>query len=91
MTQPTETSFYVTLSSSKSSEFPTNSRAHFNYRLPQALWLTGKWKVGLASLYLTGFPNPNPHVVTSHSTIPSHSVIPAPPKQFSYKKLSNLY
>lgn len=93
MTQPSEHPFYVTLTSSKYNEFPNNSPSHFQFRLPQALWLTGKWKVGLASLYLPGAPNPIPHVVTSHSTIPSHLVIPAapqpPPKQFSYKRLSN--
>ena len=91
MTQPTKTSFYVTLTSSKTSEFPNNSSTHFKYRLPQALWLTRKWKVGLASLHLPGAPNPIPYMVTSHSTTPTHSVIPAPPKQFSYTKLSNIY
>ena len=58
MTQPTETSFYVTLTSSKSAELPNNSPTHFKYRLPQALCLTGKWKVGLASLYLPGAQTP---------------------------------
>ena len=91
MSQPTETSIYVTLTSSKSGEFPNNSPNHFKYSLPQAIWLTGKWKVGFASMYSPGAPNPIPHVVTFHSTIPSHSVIPTPPKQFSYKKLSNVY
>ena len=90
MSQQTESSFYVTLTSSKTSEFPNNSPNHFKFRLPQALWLTRKWKVGLASLYLPGVLNPIPHVVTSHpiSTTPTHV---ATPKQFSYKKLSNLY
>ena len=86
MTQPSEHSFYVTLTSSKSNEFPNNSPSHFQIRIPQALWLTGKWKVGLASLYLPGAPNPIPHVATSHSipTAPTHV---ATPKQFSYKKI----
>ena len=66
MTQPSEASFYVTLTSSKSNEFPNNSPSHFQWRLPQAIMLTGKWKVGLASLSLPGAPNPIPHVVTSH-------------------------
>ena len=95
ITHPSDSSFYVTPTSSRSNEFPNNFPSHFQCRFPQALWLTGKWKVGLASLYLPGAPNPIPHVVTSHSTIPSHSVIPAAPqppqKQFSYKRLSNLY
>lgn len=95
MTQPSDTSFYVTVTSSKTDEFPNNSPSHFQCRLPQALMLTGKWKVGLASLYLHGAPNPIPHVVTTHSTIPSLPVSPAPPppppKQISYKRLSNLY
>ena len=42
MTQPSEHSFYVTLTSSKSNEFPNNSPSHFQIRIPQALWLTGK-------------------------------------------------
>ena len=66
MTQPSNTSFYVTLTSSKSNEFPSNSPLHFQRRLPQAIMLTGKWKVGLASLYLPDAPNPILHVVTSH-------------------------
>lgn len=51
MTQPSDTSFYVTLTSSKNDEFPNNSNTHFQYRIPQALMLTGKWKVGLANVY----------------------------------------
>ena len=59
--------------------------------------LTRKWKVGLASLYLPGAPNPIPYVVTSHSTIPTHPTTPAakltplPPPPISYKRLYNLY
>ena len=57
------------------------------------LWLPGKWKVGLASLYLPGAPNPIPHVVTSHALLLSRPTIqaakPSPP--ISYKNLSNLY
>ena len=66
MNQPSDASFYVTLMSSKSNEFPNNSPFHFQLHLPQAIMLTGKWKVGLASLYLPGAANPIPHVVTSH-------------------------
>ena len=51
MTKPSDTSFYVTLTSSKNDEFPNNSNTHFQYRIPQALMLTGKWKVGLANVY----------------------------------------
>ena len=49
-------------------------------------------------MYLPGAPSPIPHVVTSYSTIPFHPVHPTtkpppptPPKQISYKRLSNLY
>ena len=45
MTQPSDTSFYATVTSSKN-ELPNNSNTRFHYRLPQALMLTGKWKVG---------------------------------------------
>ena len=60
------------------------------------LWLTGKWKVGLASVYLPGAPNRIPLVVTSHSSAPTHLATPTPPKRFFYKNfpteepLSNL-
>ena len=66
MFQPTESSFCVTLPSSKTSELQNNAPNQFQHRLPQALWLTGKWKVGLASLYLPGAPNPILYVVASH-------------------------
>ena len=66
MFQPTESSFCVTLASSKTSELQNNSPNQFPHLLPQALWLNGKWKVGLASLYLPGAPNPILHVVTFH-------------------------
>ena len=91
MTQPSDSSFYVTLTSSKTQKFLNNSPSHFQCRLPQTLWLSGKWKVGLASLYLRGTPNPIPHVVTSHAPLPSHPTIPAvkPSPPISYKKLSN--
>ena len=90
MTQPSDSSFYVTLTSSKTQEFPNNSSSHFHCRLPQTLWLPGKWKVGLASLFLPGVPNPIPHVVTSHA-IPSltvhHEAQQRPTKPFSYRSL----
>ena len=79
MTQPNENSFYVTLTSSKTQEFPDNSPSHFQYRLPQSLWLPGKWKVGLASVFLPGVSNPIPHVSSSltknHDTIPTVIII----------------
>ena len=94
MTQPSESSFYVTLTSSKTQEFPDNSPSHFHYHLPQTLWLPGKWKVGLASLFLPGAANPIPHVVTSH-TSPSltlrHEAEQRPTKPFSYQSLLHLY
>ena len=87
MTQPSESSSYVTLTSSKTQEFPDNSPFHFHYRLPQTLCLPGKLKVGLASLFLPGAPNPYPHVVTSR-TSPSltvrHEAEQRPTKPFSY-------
>ena len=91
MTQPSDSSFYVTLTSSKTQKFLNNSASHFQCCLPQTLWLSGKWKVGLASLYLRGTPNPIPHVVTSHAPLLSHPTIPAvkPSPPISYKKLSN--
>lgn len=48
------TTRFVTLNSSQTQEFPDNLSSHFHYRLPQMLWLPGKWKVGLASLFLPG-------------------------------------
>ena len=66
MTQPNDNSFYVTLTSQKTQEFPDNLPTQFQYRLPQSLWLPGKWKVGLASVFLPGVSNPIPHIVTSH-------------------------
>ena len=87
-------SFYVILTSSKPQKFPDNSPSHFHYRLPQTLWLPGKWKVGLASLFLPGAPNPIPHVVTSH-TSPSltvrHEAEQRPTRPFSYQSLLHLY
>ena len=94
MTQPNDSSFYVTLTSSKTQEFPNNSPSHFQYRLPQSLWLPGKWKVGLASVFLPGASNPIPHVVTSH-TSPSlmvhHESEQRPTKPFSSRSLLHLY
>ena len=92
MTQPNDTSFYVTLTSQKTQEFPHNSPTQFQYRLPQSLWLPGKWKVGLASVFLPGVSNPIPHVVTSHvSSSPpkQHDILPAKP--FSIRSNHNLY
>ena len=45
MTQPNDNSFYVTLTSQKTQEFPDNLPTQFQYRLPQSLWLpgNGKW------------------------------------------------
>ena len=94
MTQPNDSSFCVTLNSSKTQEFPDNSPSHFHFRLPQTLWLLGKWKVGLASVFLPGAPNPIPHVVSSH-TSPSltvhHEAEQRPTKPFSYRSLLHLY
>ena len=92
MTQPIETSFYVTLTSQKTQEFPDNLPTQFQYRLPQSLWLPGKWKVGLASVFLPGVSNPIPHVVTSHvSSSPpkQHDILPTKP--FSIRSIHNLY
>ena len=66
MTQPNDNTFYVTLTSQKTQEFPNNTPTQFQYRLPQRLWLQGKWKVGVANIYLQNPPNDIPHVVTSH-------------------------
>ena len=85
MIQPNDFSFYVTLTCSKTQEFPNNSNTHFQYRLRQTLWLPGKWKVGLASVFLPGVPNPIPHVVTSHTTAHHET------KPFSTRSLQNLY
>ena len=90
MTQPSESSFYVTLNSRRTQEFPNNSPSHFHYRLPQTLWLSGNWKVGLPSLFLPGAPNPIPHVVTSHtshSLTVHHETAQRPTKPFSYQSL----
>ena len=92
MTQPNDTSFYVTLTSQKTQEFQHNSPTQFQYRLPQSLWLPGKWKVGLASVFLPGVSNPIPHVVTSHvSSSPpkQHDILPTKP--FSIRSNHNLY
>ena len=95
MTQPIENTFYVTLTSQKTHEFPDNVPTQFHYRLPQRLWLQGKWKVGLASVFLPGLSNPIPHVVTSHvrssptihhTTTPTSSTNP-----FRIRSLHNLY
>ena len=93
MTQPNDSSFYVTLDSSKTSEFPDNSAAHFYYRLPETLWLPGKWKVGVASAFLPGAPNPIPHVVTSHTTpkVPPKQDQQQPTKPFAFRSLLHLY
>lgn len=85
MTQPNDSSCYVTLTGSKSQEFPNNFNTLFQYRLPQTLWLPGKWKVGLASVFLPGVPNPIPRVVTSHTTAHHET------KPFSTLSLQNLY
>ena len=61
MTQPQENTFYVTLTSQSTQEFPNNAPRKFHYRLPQSLWLQGKWKVGLTSVFLPGLANPIPH------------------------------
>ena len=75
------------LTSSKNDEFPNNSNTHFQYRIPQALMLTGKWKVGLANVYLPGPPKPIPHVVTYHPPKDT-TKLTAPLKDF---RLCNLY
>ena len=89
MTQPNVNSFYVTLTSQKTQEFPDNLPTQFQYRLPQSLWLPGKWKVGLASVFLPGISNPIPHVVTSHvssSLTKRHDTNP-----FGIRSIHNLY
>ena len=78
MTQPNDNSFYVTLTSQKTQEFPDNSPTQFQYRLPQSLWLPGKLKVGLASVFLPGVSNPIPHVVTTHVSSQFTHVISIP-------------
>ena len=83
MTHPDENTFYVTLTSQPTPEFPHNSPTDFQVRLPQSLWLQGKWKVGLANIFLHNPPNPIPHVVTTHV---QEKVI-EPPKQFTLEKL----
>ena len=95
MTQPIENTFYVTLTSQKTLEFPDNVPTQFHYRLPQRLWLQGKWKVGLASVFLPGLSNPIPHVVTSHvraSPPIHHTTTPTPAANpFRIRSLHNLY
>ena len=73
----------MTLTSQKTQEFPDNSPTQFQYRLPQSLWLPGKWKVGLANIYLQNPPNDIPHVVTSHVK----EKVTAPITDFSLEKL----
>ena len=92
MTQPNDNSFYVTLTSQKTQEFPDNLPTQFQYRLPQSLWLPGKWKVGLASVFLPGVSNPIPHVVTSHvsSSLTKHHDT-NPTKPFGIRSIHNLY
>ena len=92
MIQPNDNSFYVTLTSQKTQEFPDNLPTQFQYRLPQSLWLPDKWKVGLASVFLPGVSNPIPHVVTSHvssSLTKHHDTIPTKP--FAIRSIHNLY
>ena len=96
MTQPNENTFYVTLTSQQTPEFPHNSPTNFNYRLPQRLWLPGKWKVGLVSVFLPGLSNPIPHIVTSHTshvTPPIHPTVPPThaANPFRIRSLHNLY
>ena len=83
MTQPNENTFYVTLTSQKTSEFPNNTPTQFQVRLSQSLWLRGKWKVGLASVFLHNPPNPIPHVVTTHI----QEKVTEPPQDFNLEKL----
>ena len=95
MTQPNENTFYVTLTSEKTHEFPDNVPTQFHYRLPQRLWLQGKWKVGLASVFLLGLSNLIPHVVPSHvraSPTIHHTTTPTPSTNpFRIHSLHNLY
>ena len=92
MTQPHENTFYVTLTSQPTQEFPNNSPRKFHYRLPQSLWLQGKWNVGLVSVFLPGLSNPLPHVVSSHvsSSLTIHHTT-TPTKPFRIRSLHNLY
>ena len=92
MTQPNDNSFYVTLTSQKTQEFPSNVPTHFQYRLPQTLWLPGKWKVELASVFLPGVSNPIPHTVTFHvsSSLTKHHDT-NPTKPFAIRSIYNLY
>ena len=92
MTLLNDNSFYVTLTSQKTQEFPDNSPTQFKYRLPRSLWLPGKWKVGLVSVFLPGISNPIPHVVSSHvssSLTIHHNTLPTKP--FRIRSLHNLY
>ena len=43
MTQPNDNSFYVTLTSQKTQEFPDNLPTQFQYRLPYGYRANGKW------------------------------------------------
>ena len=93
LTQPHENTFYVTLTSQPTQEFPNNAPRKFHYRLPQSLWLQGKWKVGLVSVILPGLSNPIPHVVSSHvsSSLTIHHHNTTPIKPFRLRSLHNLY
>ena len=73
----------MTKKKKKTQEFPDNSPTQFQYRLPQSLWLPGKWKVGLANIYLQNPPNDISHVVTSHVK----EKVTAPITDFSLEKL----
>ena len=92
MAQLNENTFYLTLTSQKTLEFPDNSPTQFHYRLPQRIWLPGKWKVGLVSVFFPGITNPIPHVVSSHvsSSLTIHHNTP-PTRPFSIRSLHNLY
>ena len=83
MAQPNDNTFYVTLTSQKTQEFPDNLPTQFQYRLPQTLLLPGKWKVGVASIYLQSPPNTIPHVLTSHV----QEKVTTPITDFSLEKL----
>ena len=80
MTHPRENTFYVTLTSQTTKEFPNNSPTKFHYRLPQSLWLQGQWKVGLASVFFTRpFQSPPARGVISCQFLSDHSFIIIPP------------
>ena len=79
--------FMSPLRAVKRKNFPKIHRRIFSIVYLKPYGYKAKWKVGVASVFLSGIPNSIPHVVTSHTTANNET----PHQTLSNRSLLHLY